>query len=145
VKTIEEIRHANLAALIARYPTLRAFSDDVGLDPAQVGQWRNKNKRPNGTIYRLDSSSARAIEQKLHLPSGWLDNDPEAWPLDLVSQQSYLELTETERAYVQGAMAAAIKERVAAREGPTATHIHTGHGGRDSAHHLHDSGKRYGT
>jgi hypothetical protein len=102
VKTIEEVRHANLLSLIKGYPTIQAFAAAIGKDAAQVGQWKNKNTRPNGTTYQLDSGTARCIDERLTLARGWMDNDHDAWPFQSVDLDKVQSLHRDDRLKLEG-------------------------------------------
>jgi hypothetical protein len=79
MKTIEEIRHARFqqVASSAEYPSLDALSKAIGRSQGQVSQWKNRSRRTKGGHCNIDSASARHIEQRLGLPHGWLDSDPD--------------------------------------------------------------------
>lgn len=70
MKTIEEIRLANLAALRAGFPSERQFAIRLNKAPNQVNQWFGK-----GAAREIQSDSAREVEAIMGMPRGWLDND----------------------------------------------------------------------
>lgn len=62
---VTEIRRRNIAALVERHDGPTAFAKLVGREPPQVSQWI-AGKAVGGRL-------ARAIEENLGLPLGWLD------------------------------------------------------------------------
>ncbi|OUL25863.1 hypothetical protein BV378_14095 [Nostoc sp. RF31YmG] len=70
MKTIEEIRLANLLALKAGFPSERQFAIKLNKQPNQVNQWFGK-----GAARAIQSESAREVEKLMGKPVGWLDND----------------------------------------------------------------------
>jgi hypothetical protein len=143
VRTIEEIRHANLLVLLARYESVRALADALGINYDQILQWKNRHTRPNGKPYTPDSSSARKIEATLNLEVGWMDNDhaaPAGSPLLPSDIARWERLDSASQAHIQQFLSIAITQR----EQYAAPPLHTG-GDERAAHQLHDSGKRYGT
>jgi hypothetical protein len=74
--TIDEIRRANLTALIQRFDGVGKLSEVIGKSETQVSQWRNasidsRTKKPRG----MSDEVCRHIEEMCKLPHGWMDND----------------------------------------------------------------------
>jgi len=65
---VRQARAANLLFLIRRYKSLRAFADDAGVVPAHASQMK-------GGVRRMGDDIARRIEERLHLPHGWMDHE----------------------------------------------------------------------
>lgn len=143
MRTIEEIRHANLLTQIARFPTLQAFADQVERAHSQVSQLRNRIAHSTtGKPREVDSKMARHLEEKLGLEHGWMDNDHSAWPLPMIDKTRWDALDAAGRAYVQSVMALALAqiesgEATAAR--PIAPPIHP-----TAGHTLHEEHAQYG-
>lgn len=75
MRPVEEIRRENLRTLIARHGGQRAFGDIAGIkNPAQISQWVNglRNSK-TGKPRVMSGATARAIEEALGLPPGWVD------------------------------------------------------------------------
>lgn len=83
MKTIDEVRRENLAALIKR-----DFSNPIGLggqtalarhlgrEPSQIGQWVRGAPHPStGKPKGMSDDTVRMIEDKCGLQRGWLDTD----------------------------------------------------------------------
>lgn len=78
MKSIEEIRRANLAALIAEAGSARALADRLDRSEAQLAQWKRGLKNSGtGKPRGMSSASARYIEARTGKPLGWLDQDHE--------------------------------------------------------------------
>lgn len=75
-RTVEEIRQARLLELLEQSESLSSLAKKIGKSPAQVSQWKNKNRRSEGGHANMESASARHIERKLGKPTGWMDHDP---------------------------------------------------------------------
>lgn len=76
MRTAEEIRRDNLAALAREFGGQHALADAVGVDPAQIHQWLKMS--PNSKTGKprvISPESARAIERKCSRERGWLDHD----------------------------------------------------------------------
>lgn len=75
MQPIEDIRHANLVALIAENGGQRQFADAANIkNPAQVSQWVNRSPHAKtGKPRVMSAATARAIEAALALPNGWMD------------------------------------------------------------------------
>lgn len=74
VRTIDDIRLANLRLLIEDAGGQRALADKIGKAPAQISQWINRAPiQGTGRPRRMQTDTARDIEKKLHLPTGWMD------------------------------------------------------------------------
>lgn len=70
MKTIEEIRLANLTTMRSGFPSERQFAIKLNKAPNQVNQWFGK-----GAARAIQSESAREVEAIMGKPRGWLDND----------------------------------------------------------------------
>ena len=74
VTTIEEIRRANLKALLAGFRPERKFAELIGRTQAQVTQWKNASPdSKTGKPRQLSSELCRVIEQRCGKPEGWMD------------------------------------------------------------------------
>lgn len=74
MKTIEDIRHENLLAIVSELGANKALADLIQKDPAQVSQWVNRS--PNSKTGRprnISSDTARLTETATGKPSGWMD------------------------------------------------------------------------
>jgi len=70
MKTIEEIRLANLRALRAEFKSERQFAIHLNKSANQVNQWFGK-----GSARAISSETAREVEAIMKKPIGWLDTD----------------------------------------------------------------------
>lgn len=75
MKTIEQIRRENLAALTQKYGGVLALSETLERDSSQVSQWLNASIRVNGKPSNISARSARRIEEVLGLKPLWLDQE----------------------------------------------------------------------
>lgn len=76
MKTIDEIRQANLAKLVASSGGTGAFAQLIERSQSQVSQWLTGAKNSaTGKPRVIGSASCRYIEEKLGKPSGWLDQE----------------------------------------------------------------------
>lgn len=74
VRTIDDIRLANLRLLIEDAGGQRPLADKIGKAPAQISQWINRAPiQGTGRPRRMQTDTARDIEKKLQLPTGWMD------------------------------------------------------------------------
>lgn len=74
MKTIEDIRHENLLAVVADLGSNKALADLIQKDPAQVSQWINKSPNSKtGKPRNVSSETARLIELATGKPTGWMD------------------------------------------------------------------------
>lgn len=74
VTTIEEIRRANLKALLAGFRPERKFADLIERSQTQVTQWKNASPdSKTGKPRQLSSEICRLIEEKCGKPEGWMD------------------------------------------------------------------------
>lgn len=72
--TIEEIRHANLLALIKEAGTIQALADKVGRSHSQLSQLKNQTKHSTtGARRTVGRDLARELEAKCGKPDGWFD------------------------------------------------------------------------
>ena len=65
MKTIEQIRRENLAALTQKYGGVLALSETLERDSSQVSQWLNASIRVNGKPSNISARSARRIVEVL--------------------------------------------------------------------------------
>jgi len=77
MKTIDEIRHANLLLLIQQHGKLADLNEKIGLarTDATLSQIKNRNKTSRGNPKSMGDELARRIESELNLDRGWMDND----------------------------------------------------------------------
>lgn len=77
MRPVDEIRRENLRTLIARHGGQRPFGEAAGVkNPAQISQWVNASKNSKtGKPRVMSGATARAIEEALSLPNGWIDTD----------------------------------------------------------------------
>lgn len=76
MKTIDEIRQINLAALVTEVGGTGALANLIERSQSQVSQWVTQSKHSvTGKPRVISSSSARYIEGKCNKPAGWLDKD----------------------------------------------------------------------
>lgn len=73
MKTIHDLRHANLESLVGAAKSQREFADRVDLAPAYVSQMLLKRRG-------IGERTARKIEAAMRLPMGWMDQDRDAYP-----------------------------------------------------------------
>jgi len=76
MKTIDEIRQINLAALVEEVGGTGALANLIERSQSQVSQWVTQSKHSaTGKPRVVSTSSARYIESKCNKPTGWLDKD----------------------------------------------------------------------
>ena len=80
MQTIDETRRQRLDMLIARYGKLADFNEAMGYErnTAKFSRLRRghaRKERP-GKSYVMGDAVAREIEQRLRLPTGWMDTPP---------------------------------------------------------------------
>lgn len=95
VKTVEQIRlerYKQLLVELEREPGVPASQAEVarvlGISPVYVHQLEH-GKREN-----IESKAARKMEASMGKETGWMDNDPELWPFETVSVESFTKLPE---------------------------------------------------
>lgn len=79
VMTVHETRLARLQMLLREYGSVAALNEALGWARTDVKlmQIKNENQRPGrGKAYQMGDAMARAIEQKLDKPRGWMDTPP---------------------------------------------------------------------
>lgn len=109
--TNDEVRRARLLQLAAMAGGLEEVAVKVGTHRQYLDHIVKKRKlskpRADGTqsFASLGDDLARKIELAHKLSPGWLD-----WPFPEVDFDAYFQLTETQRAVVQGRMIGAIQE-----------------------------------
>jgi hypothetical protein len=113
VRTIQEIRHANLMSLIEQAGSIQAFANAIDRSHSQVSQLKNRSKHSkSGQPRAIERELASHIEQQLGLDAGWMDQDHlrvNDWPFPDIDRERYDRLSESDRRYVQGAMHQAIQ------------------------------------
>lgn len=79
MKTIDEIRRANLVILIKENGgTNTAFAKYINKDPGQVSQWKNGSKNSaTGKQRGMNDETARYLEDACNKDRGWMDVDHE--------------------------------------------------------------------
>lgn len=126
VRTIADIRHANLLLLIHRVGTVKSLAEKLDRSYGQVSQLKNRSKHSKtGQPRDIGDDMARHIEARLDLQVGWMDQDrhnawapaavvdllaareptphlPMAWPFRRVSPAAFFKLSETDRGRVEG-------------------------------------------
>ncbi len=76
MKTVDDLRRANLHALSVEFGGVGALATLLDRSSSQVSQWMNGTRHSvSGKPRRLSSDSARYIEGKCGKPDGWLDAD----------------------------------------------------------------------
>jgi hypothetical protein len=76
MKTVFETRRDRLKELIEKYGSIAAVNTKLGWDAtsARLSQIQNRSIRSDrGTPYEMGDTTAREIEQKLSLETGWMD------------------------------------------------------------------------
>jgi len=82
MKTISEIRRANLLTLIDRAGTIADLNESIGLDRTDATLSQIKNRSPHsrtGKPRSMGDDLARKIEARLGLPAGWMDTPPDVF------------------------------------------------------------------
>lgn len=76
MKTITEIRHANLLELVARYKGVTKFADAIDRSYSQISQVKNRTRHSKtGAPREVGDDLARHIERMCRLEAGWMDRD----------------------------------------------------------------------
>lgn len=107
MKTVEEIRRARLKELVQHVGGLASLNRLTGkqdrdstysqLVNASVG---SKTQKPK----EMGSALARAIEEHLNLPRGWMDNEDSAstaWPFPSINRSSWDALSDAQRKAIE--------------------------------------------
>lgn len=79
MQTVFETRRARLKQLIEQHGTIVALNVAIGWESTntRLSQIHSRSKRSDrGTIYEMGDATAREIEEKLQLPTGWMDTPP---------------------------------------------------------------------
>lgn len=71
--TNEEVRRDNLLFLIEQAGSQRALAERIGKAPAQISQWVTGAPDARGNPRTMGRATARHIEERLGLPTGWMD------------------------------------------------------------------------
>ncbi len=74
MKTMGEIRRANMKALVDEFGTIQSLADAINRSHAQTSQWLHgfkgsKTGKPRG----IGDNAARHIEKMIGKPRGWMD------------------------------------------------------------------------
>lgn len=81
--------------LIAEHGTIAALNTAIGWDAtnARLSQIQNGSIRSGrGTRYEMGDQTARDIEERLSLPTGWMDTPPELDAVDDPSLRQFIAL-----------------------------------------------------
>jgi phage repressor protein C with HTH and peptisase S24 domain len=74
MKPIDDIRRDNLAVLRDQYGGLARFAEHLGKSDSQVSQWvQGATHSATGKQRGMSTATARYIEDRCRLPTGWLD------------------------------------------------------------------------
>lgn len=76
MQTVFETRRARLKELIGKYGSISALNQALGWDATnpRLSQIQNRSIRSDrGTPYEMGDATAREIEEKLALGTGWMD------------------------------------------------------------------------
>lgn len=74
MKTIDDVRHANLLFLIDKYGGNQRLADATGIAVAQISQWKTGARdSKTGKPRVMSGASARKMEKALDYGSGWMD------------------------------------------------------------------------
>lgn len=121
MKTVEETRRERLLALIEKEGSLANLLEKIGLarnENSRLSRIANANVRHErgGKPYVMGSPMAREIEEKLNLPTGWMDTPPS--PIETYGMTAPLErmaelfaVMEPEMQYKVVRMVAALNEQ----------------------------------
>lgn len=121
MKTVEETRRERLLSLIEKEGSLANLLEKLGLarnENSRLSRIANANVRHErgGKPYVMGSPMAREIEEKLGLPTGWMDTPPS--PIDAYGMTPPLErmaelfaVMEPEMQYKVVRMVAALNEQ----------------------------------
>lgn len=135
MRTVEEIRRANLQALVDQHSGMANLCEKLGYarnETATLTRILNANVRHDrgGKPYNMGSPMAREMEEKLLLEVGWMDNvhshtqaqgsappAPADWPfsisrarLDALTREDWIRLNATVQAVVETREADALKK-----------------------------------
>lgn len=76
MKTISEIRHANLLNLIEEAGGVSRLAEKVDRSHSQISQLKNRSRHSkSGEPREMGDDMARHIEQKFALRTGWMDSE----------------------------------------------------------------------
>lgn len=97
---VEEVRRANLLALVRDHGGQRQLADAAKSSPAQISQWINRSPdAKTGKPRVMGSRAARAMELALSKPKGWMDQPHDS--TDVESRAIDVAPRETPDAYVR--------------------------------------------
>lgn len=125
VRTVTDIRHANLLRLIAVAGSVQALATSIGRSHSQVSQLKNKSPHSkSGRPREIGDDMARHIEEARNLPTGWMDQErdhvyvvaphsahlagaaepvkPYGWPFARISPTQYARLSTEARLRAEG-------------------------------------------
>ena len=105
MKIIEDIRRGRLRELIDRYGTLASLNRALDRDARDATLSQILHGAPDSKTGKprvLGSILARQIESQLHLPVGWMDSDPEAWPFPHIQRERFETLHGHQQIEIQG-------------------------------------------
>lgn len=104
MKTVEECRRLHLLEL-RKKRSLAEINELLGLErrDSTLSQICNqaegtKTKKPK----TMGSPLARKIEEKLGLPTGLMDSDPDSWPFPHIERERFESLKEHQKIEIQG-------------------------------------------
>lgn len=98
MQTVFETRRARLKDLIAKYGTIAALNAALGWEATnpRLSQIQNRSIRSDrGTAYEMGDATARDIETKLGLETGWMDTPPGLVDLSDPTIRQALQILET--------------------------------------------------
>ncbi len=125
MRTIEEIRRARLEELRHEVEHLGGYAEinrRRGTNPrsAQLYNIAAANRgTKTGAPMSMGSDLARAIEVAMGKPRGWMDNDPDFWPFELIDRRRFEALSERQRGAVEAAAARELAGVSPDASGPT--------------------------
>lgn len=80
MKTVDETRRMRLDMLLEKYGSFANLNEALGWTrtDSRLSRIKNQNQRTDrdGKVFQMGSPMARAIEQALNLPTGWMDTPP---------------------------------------------------------------------
>ncbi len=95
MQTVHETRRQRLKMLIAERGSIAALNAALGWEAtnARLSQIQNGSIRSGrGTKYEMGDQTARDIEERLSLPTGWMDTPPELDAVDDPSLKQFIAL-----------------------------------------------------
>lgn len=117
MKSVSEIRLANLEILLREVGTAEELAERSGLSSVYISQIRSRAiDRKTGKPRNLGGQAARKLEQGVGKPLGWMDRDPNAtesdfpWPFQTLSPERYALLPERIQGVIEGRALAIAEE-----------------------------------